>query len=55
MITCTADTPLTPSIPWPAFSSGNNGTAEEVRNSSYSLVPAQPSTTIVQSFGVSST
>jgi hypothetical protein len=52
-ITCTASSPLTPSIPWPPFSSGSSGSGEEA-NTTYSLVDAEPSTTIVQLFGVSS-
>jgi hypothetical protein len=50
-ITCLAATPLTPSIPWPSYSGGANGTAES-SNCFYGLLPAQSSLSVVQSFGV---
>jgi hypothetical protein len=49
-ITCSSSTVMTPGIPWPQDSDGDNGTAEEA-NSSYGLVPAQSSNSIAQLFG----
>jgi hypothetical protein len=51
-ITCTASTPLIPTKYWPSDSLGHGGAAEET-NSTYGLVPDQPSTSITQTFGVS--
>jgi hypothetical protein len=51
-ITCAASTPLTPTNSWPSDSVGNFGTDENA-NSTYGLVPAGPSTSITQTFGVS--
>ena len=48
-ITCTSSTPMTPMNSWPLDASGKHGTAENT-NSSYGLVPAQPSTSITQTF-----
>jgi hypothetical protein len=50
-ITCQSTTPLTPSVAWPSYSDGASGTAES-SNCLYGLLPAQPSTLVVQSFGV---
>jgi ricin-type beta-trefoil lectin protein len=52
-ITCQSTTPMTPSVPWPSYSDGANGTAES-SNCLYGLVPAQSSLSVVQSFGVPS-
>ena len=52
-ITCQSTTPLTPSIPWPPYSDGVNGTAES-SNCLYGLVPAKSSLSVVQTFGVAS-
>jgi hypothetical protein len=49
-ITCSSSTVMTPGIPWPQDSDGDNGTAEEA-NSTYGLVPAQSSNSIAQLFG----
>ena len=49
-ITCTSSTLMTPGVPWPGDASGTFGTAENT-NSNYSLVPAQASTSIAQTFG----
>jgi len=50
-ITCQSAAPLTPSIKWPPYSDGANGTAES-SNCLYGLVPASSSLSIVQTFGV---
>lgn len=49
-ITCTSGTSMTPGVNYPGDASGNFGTGENT-NSSYSLVPAQSSTSIAQTFG----
>ncbi len=46
-ITCQSSTPLTVQTVWPADAVGSLGTAENT-NSTYSLVPAQSSTSIAQ-------
>jgi hypothetical protein len=51
-ITCQSAAPLTPSINWPPYSDGDNGTAES-SNCLYGLVPAPSSLSVVQTFGVS--
>jgi hypothetical protein len=49
-ITCSSSALMTPGGSWPRDASGKFGTAENT-NSSYSLVPAQSSTSIAQTFG----
>ena len=49
-VTCTSSTLMTPGVCWPGDASGNFGTAENT-NSSYSLIPAQSSTSVAQTFG----
>ena len=50
-ISCQSAAPLTPSINWPPYSDGANGTAES-SNCLYGLVPAPSSLSVVQTFGV---
>jgi hypothetical protein len=54
-ITCTSKTPLTVQTSWPpdvvGYAPGIGGTAENA-NSTYGLLPAGPSTSITQTFGV---
>jgi hypothetical protein len=50
-ITCESADQLTPSVKWPKYSDGANGTAES-SNCLYGLVPEKPSLSIVQAFGV---
>jgi hypothetical protein len=50
-ITCSSSTTMTVGASWPSDASGNFGTAEDT-NSTYGLVPAEPSTSITQTFGV---